>query len=315
MRPPNGGKRGRSRGRNKGGHHHHGGHHNNINRTLESNGPDVKIRGTAIHIHEKYLALARDAHSSGDRIAAENYLQHAEHYHRLLASMAPPGQPYQPGGQQQGMNGTHAEGDEEGAQGGQGGNFQGGHQGAEAGQGFAGQPAGGNPGYQGRDRTEFREGGGERRDYRAEPREGNDMRREGEARRDFREERPVREERPARDERPREDRQLREERPPREERAPREDRPPREAREPREERQPREPRAQRGDAPQPAPRTDGEEALAFERRLNGRSRRVSAEDRNGRAITSLEREEQARAKPADPPETAADGDDADEALA
>lgn len=84
MRPPNGGKRGRSRGRNKGGHHHHGGHHNNINRTLESNGPDVKIRGTAVHIHEKYLALARDAHSSGDRIAAENYLQHAEHYYRII---------------------------------------------------------------------------------------------------------------------------------------------------------------------------------------------------------------------------------------
>jgi hypothetical protein len=53
----------------------------------------VKIRGTAAHIHEKYLALARDSHSSGDRIGAENYLQHAEHYHRLLMTLYPQGQP------------------------------------------------------------------------------------------------------------------------------------------------------------------------------------------------------------------------------
>ena len=52
----------------------------------ESNGPDVKIRGTASHIGEKYLQLARDAQSSGDPIAAENYYQHAEHYFRLIAA-------------------------------------------------------------------------------------------------------------------------------------------------------------------------------------------------------------------------------------
>ena len=52
----------------------------------ESNGPDVKIRGTASHIAEKYLQLARDAQSSGDPIAAENYYQHAEHYFRLIAA-------------------------------------------------------------------------------------------------------------------------------------------------------------------------------------------------------------------------------------
>jgi hypothetical protein len=44
----------------------------------------VKIRGTAAHIYEKYQALARDANASGDRIGAENYLQHAEHYYRIL---------------------------------------------------------------------------------------------------------------------------------------------------------------------------------------------------------------------------------------
>jgi hypothetical protein len=52
----------------------------------ESNGQDVKIRGNASHIAEKYLQLARDAQSSGDPIAAENYYQHAEHYFRLIAA-------------------------------------------------------------------------------------------------------------------------------------------------------------------------------------------------------------------------------------
>jgi hypothetical protein len=46
----------------------------------------VKIRGTAQHIAEKYMALARDATSSGDRVMAENYLQHAEHYNRIIAA-------------------------------------------------------------------------------------------------------------------------------------------------------------------------------------------------------------------------------------
>src|SRR4029077_21294240 len=71
-------------GRNrKGGHHHH---QNPLSRMYESNGPDVKIRGTASHVAEKYLQLARDAQSSGDPIAAENYYQHAEHYFRLIAA-------------------------------------------------------------------------------------------------------------------------------------------------------------------------------------------------------------------------------------
>ncbi len=51
---------------------------------FESNGPEVKVRGSAQQVLEKYLSLARDASSSGDRIAAESYLQHAEHYYRLL---------------------------------------------------------------------------------------------------------------------------------------------------------------------------------------------------------------------------------------
>ena len=60
--------------------------HNPLTRVYESNGPDVKIRGTASHIAEKYLQLARDAQSSGDPVSAENCLQHAEHYFRLIAA-------------------------------------------------------------------------------------------------------------------------------------------------------------------------------------------------------------------------------------
>lgn len=67
----------RMRGRNRRGH-------NPMTRVYESNGPDVKIRGTAHHIAEKYTQLARDAQSSGDPVAAEGYLQYAEHYYRLI---------------------------------------------------------------------------------------------------------------------------------------------------------------------------------------------------------------------------------------
>ena len=59
--------------------------HNPLTRVYELNGPDVKIRGTPSHIAEKYVQLARDAQTSGDPVAAENYNQHAEHYLRLIA--------------------------------------------------------------------------------------------------------------------------------------------------------------------------------------------------------------------------------------
>ena len=68
---------------------------NPLSRTFESNGPDVKIRGTASHIADKYVQLARDAQSSGDPVAAENYFQHAEHYYRILAAAQPQFQPQQ----------------------------------------------------------------------------------------------------------------------------------------------------------------------------------------------------------------------------
>ncbi len=59
---------------------------NPLTRSYKSNGPDVKIRGNAQHVAEKYLQLARDAHTGGDPVAAENYLQHAEHYFRIIAA-------------------------------------------------------------------------------------------------------------------------------------------------------------------------------------------------------------------------------------
>jgi hypothetical protein len=60
--------------------------HNPLTRVYESNGPDIKIRGTASHVAEKYVQLARDAQASGDPVAAENYYQHAEHYFRMIAA-------------------------------------------------------------------------------------------------------------------------------------------------------------------------------------------------------------------------------------
>lgn len=74
---PNQNRRVRGRNRPKG--------PNPLTRSYESNGPDVKIRGTAQHIADKYAQLARDAQASGDPVAAENYFQHGEHYFRIIS--------------------------------------------------------------------------------------------------------------------------------------------------------------------------------------------------------------------------------------
>ena len=145
--PNNNGRRPRSRhhgGGGGGGHHHGGGHggggngngggnpnmgNNNRPRsaaslrhqTFDSNCIDVRVRGNAWQVHEKYQALARDAQSSGDRVSAEHYLQHAEHYYRIIEAINEataaeqvargqvPGQPQQPGqfGQQPEMPGNY----------------------------------------------------------------------------------------------------------------------------------------------------------------------------------------------------------------
>lgn len=108
----------RMRGRNQGGHRKS---QNPLTRVYESNGPDVKIRGTASHIAEKYIQLARDAQGSGDPVAAENYYQHAEHYFRLIAAAQEQfrqqnpyyNQQQQPPGGQQGAADDFEEGDED----------------------------------------------------------------------------------------------------------------------------------------------------------------------------------------------------------
>lgn len=81
-------------GNTSGSSHHHsggGGGHRRVSnprvQTFDSNGPDVRIRGNAVQITEKYLTLARDAQGAGDRVLAESYLQHAEHYQRMLNEM------------------------------------------------------------------------------------------------------------------------------------------------------------------------------------------------------------------------------------
>jgi Domain of unknown function (DUF4167) len=69
----------------------------NRNHVFDSNGPDMRLRGTAQQLFEKYLQLGRDATGAGDRVTAEGYFQHAEHYFRILNAMSQA----QGGGQQQ----------------------------------------------------------------------------------------------------------------------------------------------------------------------------------------------------------------------
>ena len=75
-----------NRNSNNNNNNNHRRNQNPMTRVFDSNGPDIKIRGTASHVAEKYVQLARDARSSGDPVAAENYYQHAEHYFRLIAA-------------------------------------------------------------------------------------------------------------------------------------------------------------------------------------------------------------------------------------
>src|ERR1700739_5134885 len=86
MRNGQNNKRMRNRNNNNNNNNNNRRGQNPMTRVFESNGPDIKIRGTASHVAEKYGQLARDARSSGDPVAAENYYQHAEHYFRLIAA-------------------------------------------------------------------------------------------------------------------------------------------------------------------------------------------------------------------------------------
>jgi Domain of unknown function (DUF4167) len=85
-RPGGGGGGGGSGFRHQGGGSS-GGIPLNRNHVFDSNGPDLRIRGTSQQLFEKYLQLGRDATSGGDRVMAESYFQHAEHYFRILNAM------------------------------------------------------------------------------------------------------------------------------------------------------------------------------------------------------------------------------------
>jgi hypothetical protein len=100
--------------RGRGGHRHGGGQFRhgggggggdrqplNRNHVFDSSGPDMRLRGTAQQLSEKYLQLGRDATSAGDRVMAESYFQHAEHYFRILNAMNQAAAQHQQGQQQQ----------------------------------------------------------------------------------------------------------------------------------------------------------------------------------------------------------------------
>lgn len=124
MRPGQHNKRGRSRNRHHGGSSGSGsggGGGNPLSRIYESNGPDVKVRGTAQTVAEKYLQLGRDAQVSGDIVMAESYYQYAEHYLRIVAAaqayqqqMQPqlrrPGEEFDDEGDDEGMKGEAEDG-------------------------------------------------------------------------------------------------------------------------------------------------------------------------------------------------------------
>jgi hypothetical protein len=212
----------RQRGRNRGGGGGGGGKpQHNANRAFDSNGPDgVKIRGAAQHVYEKYQQLARDAGSAGDRVLAENYLQHAEHYFRVLRAMQPQRPLAEIIGRDQFVSGYDIDFEDESA------NAEVAEQAdgetAEAGEG------GEQPRYEQRDRQDRFEGRDRQRDDRQRddrPRDDRPRDRDDRQRDDYRRERDdrPRDDRP-RDDRPRDDRPRDRDDRPRDDR-PRDDRP------------------------------------------------------------------------------------------
>jgi hypothetical protein len=201
MRDFKGMKRQRSRNRGGGGG---GKPQNNANRAFESNGPDgVKIRGAAQHVFEKYQQLARDALTSGDRVLAESYQQHAEHYFRVLRAVQPQRPPSDIMGRDAFSSGFDIDFEDESG-------------------GEAAEAQGETVEADGEPRGEWREQGGGRYEARRDDRQRNGYR---DDRGGYRDDRP-RDDRP-RDDRPRDDR-PRDDRPrddrPRDDR-PRDDRP------------------------------------------------------------------------------------------
>ncbi len=164
--------RNRNRNRNSGGRQHSGGNNNGggnpANRVYDSNGPDVKVRGTAQTVAEKYMQLGRDAQLSGDIVAAESYYQHSEHYYRLWLANQPAGQPIQFA-----RRGNEDEFEEEVAEGGQDGDEDAGNDGSSAADPALAQ----NPNENGQGAAAPVEGGQQQRNFK--PRDYNNDREGG----------------------------------------------------------------------------------------------------------------------------------------
>jgi len=137
---PNNNQRGRQRGRNGGGKPNN--NKPQRNQTFDSSGPEVRVRGNAHQIFEKYQVLAREASVAGDRIAAESYYQHAEHYLRMINAAGGFNRPQD----------QWREGDDQGDQNGGDGRQDGRNDGRQSGQpvnggGYHGQGPGGENHY------------------------------------------------------------------------------------------------------------------------------------------------------------------------
>jgi hypothetical protein len=309
----------RQRGRNNRGGAGSGGkpQQHNANRAFDSNGPEgVKVRGAAQGVYEKYQQLARDATSSGDRVLAENYLQHAEHYFRVLRAIQP-NRPVsdiigkdaysayeidfeaEPEEQTEAPEATQAEAPAEGE-----GGEQGGEQRRDR---FENRPREDRPrdgqrDDRPRDNNQNRDGQGQGQSRRDRWRDRDDRPRDGQ-----RDDRP-RDDRP-RDDRPREDR-------PREDR-PRDDRPrddrPREERAPREERfrddRPRDdrPREERVREERPAA-VEATEAAPSEARRERPRRERAPRDRDPMAVIEPQATPLTSEAPASPLLRSQDGD-------
>lgn len=273
----------RQRGRNRSTGSNNGGkpQQQNANRAFESNGPEgSKVRGNAQNVFEKYQQLARDAGTAGDRVLAENYLQHAEHYFRVVRAMQPTKPPSEILGRDSFSSGFDIDFEDES-----------GAQAAAAADAYSEAETAEQP------EPEARAWREERPENRQENRQ--------EGRQDFRQDRP-RDDRP-RDDRPRDDRprddRPREDRPryrddrPRDDR-PRDDRPrndqPR-TDQPRSD-QPREDRAREDRAREDRPRSDQQDRPRNDRVENG-GRRDRWRDRDDRPRDDRPREDRPERDP------------------
>ncbi|AWV14347.1 hypothetical protein A3862_01555 [Methylobacterium sp. XJLW] len=171
---------------------------NPLTRSYESNGPDVKIRGTAQHIADKYAQLARDALAAGDPVAAENYFQHGEHYFRIVSGAQEQNRPANTAGYaSRPYDDDMEEGDDEaqGNGGSQNGHGYSGYDDADPGQQpqpYEGRQDGNQDGRQGRDRFQNRDqrrfDNGGRQDYRRQDQPRQDYQRQDYQRPDYRQE-------------------------------------------------------------------------------------------------------------------------------